>query len=210
MNTVSRHVFIVVAPSGAGKTSLVSALLELHPDLMLSVSYTTRMPRPGETNGREYHFIDRSEFDRRQAAGDFLESAEVHGNFYGTSRRLIAETLANGQDVLLEIDWQGARQVRRAFAQAIGIFIAPPSMQALEDRLRSRGQDSPQIIERRLKAAAGELAHASDCNYLIVNDDFATALAQLSAIVTASRQQFAVQKATHPDLFLTLGLNGQV
>ncbi|HSQ10139.1 MAG TPA: guanylate kinase, partial [Burkholderiaceae bacterium] len=199
-------IFLVVAPSGAGKSTLVNALLDQDARIELSVSHTTRPPRPGEADGREYHFVSVDEFMRRRTAGEFLESAEVHGNYYATSRVWIEERLRAGTDVLLEIDWQGARQVKSHFGHAVGIFILPPSIDALEARLHKRGQDSPQVITRRLLAAGSEIAHASEFDYVIINEDFPIALAQLSAIVTATRQRYARQAARHHELFAQLGI----
>jgi guanylate kinase len=201
-----RQVFMVVAPSGAGKSSLVNALLANDTGIALSVSCTTRPPRPGETNGREYHFVDRPEFERRKAQGEFLESAEVHGNFYATSRREIEDRLAAGTDVLLEIDWQGARQVKALFAQAVGIFILPPSIDALDERLHKRGQDSPAVIKRRLLAAGSEIARAPQFDYIIINETFEVALAQLTAVITATRLRYESQAARHHELFAQLGI----
>jgi guanylate kinase len=200
------HVFVVAAPSGAGKSSLVSALLRQDPSIRLSISFTTRSPRPTETHGREYHFVSREEFDACQARGEFLEAAEVHGNWYGTSRLWIGQQLAHGNDVLLEIDWQGARQVRRLFPNAVGIFILPPSLEALRARLDQRRQDPPDVIEQRLSAARGEMAHAPEFDFIIVNENFEEALAELAAIVTATRLRFAAQAARLPDLFVGLGI----
>jgi len=199
-------IFLVVAPSGAGKSTLVNALLERDTGIVLSVSHTTRPPRPGEVNGREYHFVPVEEFLRLRAAGEFLESAEVHGNYYATSRVWIEQQLRAGTDVLLEIDWQGARQVKQRFGHAVGIFILPPSIDALEARLHKRGQDSAQVITRRLLAAGSEIAHAPEFDYVIINEDFATALAQLSAIVTATRLRYGSQAARHHELFVQLGI----
>jgi guanylate kinase len=201
-----RQLFMVVAPSGAGKSSLVNALLARDPGIALSVSYTTRPPRPGEVDGREYHFIDREEFQRRRAQGEFLESAEVHGNFYATSRREIRDRLDAGFDVLLEIDWQGARQVRVHFPQAVGVFILPPSIEALDERLHKRGQDSPAVIKRRMLAAGSEIARAPEFDYIVINEDFNEALAQLTAVVTASRLRYQAQAARHHELFAQLGI----
>ncbi|GAB4471321.1 MAG: guanylate kinase [Burkholderiaceae bacterium] len=200
------NIFLVVAPSGAGKSTLVNALLAKDAAIQLSVSYTTRPPRPGEQDGREYHFVSVEDFKARRARGEFLESAEVHGNFYATSRLWIEERMREGRDVLLEIDWQGARQVKAAFAHAVGIFILPPSIDALEQRLHKRGQDSPQVIARRLLAAGSEIAHAPEFDYVIINADFDRALAELTAIVTAARLRYANQAARHHALFAQLGI----
>jgi guanylate kinase len=200
------NLFMVVAPSGAGKSTLVNALLARDPGIALSVSYTTRPPRPGDQNGREYHFVSVDEFKERRARGEFLESAEVHGNFYATSRVWIEERVQAGSDVLLEIDWQGARQVKTVFPESIGVFILPPSIEALADRLRKRGQDSEAVITRRLFAAGSEIAHAPEANYVIINEDFELALQQLTAIVTATRLRYGSQAARHHDLFGALGI----
>lgn len=181
------NLFIVAAPSGAGKTTLVKMLLERDAGIGLSVSYTTRAPRPGERDGREYHFVDVPAFLAMRENGDFLESAEVHGNFYGTSRRWIAEQMAAGRDILLEIDWQGAAQVKRHFPEAVTVFILPPSLEALRERLSGRGQDSAEVIERRMAAAREDISHAAEFEYIIVNDDFDQALLDLMAVVRASR-----------------------
>jgi guanylate kinase len=203
---VAGNIFLVVAPSGAGKSTLVNALLEQDPAIALSVSHTTRPPRPGETDGREYYFVTVEEFMGRRALGEFLESAEVHGNFYATSRVWIEDRLRAGTDVLLEIDWQGARQIKARFPHAVGIFILPPSIDALEARLLKRGQDSAQVISRRLLAAGSEIAHAPDFDYVIINVDFAAALAQLAAVVTATRLRYASQRARHHGLFAQFGI----
>ena len=193
--------FILAAPSGAGKSSLVNAVLAEDPGLQLSISYTTRAPRPGEANGREYHFVDRATFLRMASAGDFLESAEVHGNYYATSQRQIDEIRAGGRDALLEIDWQGAQQVRRLYPDAVGIFILPPSLDALRERLVARGQDSEAVIRRRLAAAEEEMSHAPEFDYVIINNDFDDARRDLAAVVRAARLTLARQSAHHPDLF---------
>jgi guanylate kinase len=193
--------FIVAAPSGAGKSSLVNAVLVEDPGLRLSISYTTRAPRPGEADGREYHFVDRDAFLRMAAAGDFLESAEVHGNFYATSQRQIERIRAGGHDAVLEIDWQGAQQVRRLFPDAIGIFILPPSLAALRHRLVARGQDSDAVIQRRLAAAEEEMSHAAEFDYAIINNEFDEARRDLAAVIRAARLSLARQSARYPDLF---------
>ncbi|MBC7574578.1 MAG: guanylate kinase [Herminiimonas sp.] len=198
---------MVVAPSGAGKSTLVNALLEREPGIRLSISYTTRAPRPKEEHGREYFFTDVPDFLARRAAGEFIESAEVHGNYYGTSRIKIAEQIAAGSDILLEIDWQGAQQVKKQFPGAVGIFILPPSIDALEDRLKKRGQDDAHVITRRILAAGGEIAHASEFEYVIINQEFATALSELCAIVKATRCRFTQQAARNASLFAQLGIH---
>jgi guanylate kinase len=200
------NILLVVAPSGAGKSTLVNALLERDASIVLSVSHTTRPPRPGEQDGREYHFVTVDEFMRHRAAGEFLESAEVHGNYYATSRSWIEERVRTGTDVLLEIDWQGARQVKARFPHAVGIFILPPSIDALEARLHKRGQDSASVISRRLLAAGSEMAHAPEFDYVIINEDLDKALGQLTAIVTATRLRYASQAARHHALFAQLGI----
>jgi guanylate kinase len=193
--------FVVTAPSGAGKSSLIKGLLAAERAVALSVSYTTRAPRPGETDGREYHFVDAGRFEAMLERGEFLESAEVHGHRYGTSQKAIEQTRASGRDLVLEIDWQGAEQVRRLHPDAIGIFILPPSMAELERRLRARAQDSEQVIQRRLHNAAEEMTHAVEFKYAIINKDFDEALQDLKAIVRAERTLTARQLARHPDIF---------
>jgi guanylate kinase len=182
------RLFVITAPSGAGKTSLIRALLAGEPGLKLSTSYTTRAPRPGEQNGREYHFVDEPTFLAMRDRGEFLENALVHGNRYGTSNKVIRETLGRGQDLVLEIDWQGAAQVRKLYPECVGIFILPPSLEELERRLRARGQDAESVIQRRLANAQAEMAHAQDFEYRIINKDFDTAKAELAEIIRASRR----------------------
>jgi guanylate kinase len=177
------RLIVIAAPSGAGKTSLVKALLASDPALRLSVSHTTRKRRPTEQEGREYHFLSVPEFERLRDAGEFLEHAQVFDNFYGTSRAFVEQQLAAGHDVVLEIDWQGARQVRRAMPQCVSVFILPPSRAALAERLARRATDTPQVIERRLADAAGDMSHYREFDYVVVNDDFAAALADLQGIV---------------------------
>jgi guanylate kinase len=208
-NLCSGSLFVVSAPSGAGKSTLVNALLEQQPAIKLSVSHTTREPRPGERHGVEYFFTSVEDFQARRAAGEFLESAEVHGNYYGTSRLQIEQQMREGTDVLLEIDWQGAQQIKRQFPQAVGIFILPPSIEALEARLKKRGQDAPHVIARRLLAAGGEIAHASEFEYVIINQEFATALGELNAIVAATRCRFLQQAARNSSLFAQLGIHAR-
>lgn len=202
----SGRLFLVTAPSGAGKSSLVNALLKMEPDIKLSISHTTRAPRPGEENGREYHFVTFEEFEAMKARGEFLESALVHGNYYGTSRVWIEEQMSIGNDVLLEIDWQGARQVRERFAGTVGIFILPPSIEALEWRLHHRGTDSEQTITRRLLGAGAEMAHAPEFEYVIINEDFDVALSQMRAVVIASRLAYGQQAVRHRDTLAALGV----
>ncbi len=199
--------FVIVAPSGAGKTSLVRALLEREQGVRLSVSFTTRQPRPGEFDGVDYHFVDRTDFERRQGAGEFLEWAEVHGNLYGTSRAWIDAQMAAGEDIILEIDWQGATQVRHLFPDAVGVFIAPPSIDELRRRLQGRAQDSQTVIERRIAAARAELAQAHRFEYVIINQDFAIALEQLGHVVRAARLRLPKQQARHPAVFAALGIH---
>jgi len=183
---MSGNLFILSAPSGAGKTSLVSALLESNKHIALSVSYTTRAPRPGEIDGKDYHFVSREKFLEMAKHGDFLESAEVYGNLYGTSQPWIEKELVSGRDILLEIDWQGAEQVRRLMPHAISIFILPPSLSALETRLKGRAQDSAEVIARRLQAAREDISHVAEFDYVIINDKLDMALLQLNAIVVAA------------------------
>jgi guanylate kinase len=191
------NLYIVSAPSGAGKTSLVNALIQRVDHLQVSISHTTRTCRPGEVDGVNYHFTTRAEFERMLEAGAFLESAEVFGNHYGTSQEWVRATLATGSDVILEIDWQGAQQVRRLMPDAISIFILPPSRSALQERLNNRGQDPMEVIEQRMAAAISEMSHYAEADYLVVNDDFDTALQELGAILTAGRLQMAKQCQRH-------------
>jgi guanylate kinase len=193
--------FIVSAPSGGGKTSLVRALLEAEPDVQLSVSHTTRPPRPGEANGRDYHFVSEQEFERMLEAGGFLESAVIYGHRYGTSQRWIEQARAAGRDVLLEIDWQGAQQVRRLVRDVTSIFIVPPSLEVLEARLRARGQDSAEVIARRLAAARAEMGHVAEFDYVIINEHFDRAALDLRSIIRAERLRFSRQLARHGSLF---------
>lgn len=206
----SGSLIVVSAPSGAGKSSLVNALLAQDDGVELSISYTTRAPRPGEQNGREYHFTSISDFQARKKAGEFIESAEVHGNFYGTSKLVIAEKMQHGKDVLMEIDWQGARQIRKVFPETVSVFILPPSIAVLQERLKKRGQDGDGVIARRLLAAGGEIAHAPEFDYVIINDDFNFALSQLAAIVKAARCRLAHQFVRHADLFAQLGIHQDI
>jgi guanylate kinase len=184
---MSGNLFIVSAPSGAGKSSLIKALLERDPAIRLSISYTTRAPRPGEVDGGHYHFVSHEAFQERLGRGEFLESAEVYGNYYGTSQPWIETERAAGRDILLEIDWQGAAQVRRLVPDAISIFILPPSIDELRRRLTGRGTDSEEVIARRMAAAREDISHCLEFDYLVVNDQFDVALADLLAIAKAQR-----------------------
>jgi guanylate kinase len=181
------RLFVITAPSGAGKTSLIEALMREDPSLKLSISYTTRRPRPGEKDGVDYHFVDDATFLGMRSRGEFLESAEVHGYRYGTSKGVITEGLARGDDLILEIDWQGARQVRGIYPDCVGIFILPPSIEELERRMRARGQDSDAVIRRRLDNARGEMDHAGEFDYAIINKDFDTARRKLAEVIRAER-----------------------
>ncbi len=194
------NLFIISAPSGAGKTSLVHALLAMDPLIDLSISYTTREPRPGELNGQAYHFVSREAFLAMAQRGEFLESAEVYGNLYGTSQTWISRMNAKGRDVLLEIDWQGAAQVRHLFPECISIFILPPSKAALQQRLKGRGKDNDAVIAKRIAAVAADVAHVAEFNYVIINDNLNEALHELNAVVLSARLRCARQLARHQDL----------
>ncbi len=192
--------YTIVAPSGAGKSSLVAALLERDPTIRLSVSTTTRPPRPGEVSGCEYHFVNRETFETLIGEGEFLEYAEVYGNLYGTSKRWIEATRAAGEDVLLEIDWQGARQVKKIFPDMSFIYILPPSIEVLRERLVKRGKDTTEVVERRLAAAREDLRHVHQADYVIINKDFSVALADLQAVTRALRLTAAHQLKRYADL----------
>ena len=198
---MSGTLFIISSPSGGGKTSLVKALLDAEPEVRLSVSYTTRDPRPGEVEGRDYNFVAPPQFKRMLEAGEFLESAVIYGNHYGTAQKWVEGEFARGRDVLLEIDWQGAQQVRRLMKAVVSVFIVPPSPEVLEARLKGRGQDSAEAIVRRLAAAQDEMSHASEYDYVIINEEFSRAALDLRSIVRAERLKFARQLARHSDLF---------
>jgi len=197
---------MIVAPSGAGKSSLVNALLQEDPALKLSLSTTTRLPRPGEVEGKDYRFIALDEFIAEREQGNFLEHAEVHGNFYGTSRAWIESQMKAGHDVILEIDWQGAQQIRQMIPEVQWIFIFPPSFEALEERLRKRGQDDDATIQRRLAAAHLELQHAHEADFIVINDDFERALIDLRHLVAASRLRSGPIMARNPTLLRRLGV----
>jgi guanylate kinase len=201
---MSGVLYIVAAPSGAGKTSLVNALLEREPSISLSVSYTSRLPRPGEIDGKHYHFVSREVFERMAATGMFYEYANVHGDYKGTARTAVEPLLEQGNDVLLEIDWQGARQVRAACPGSVSVFILPPSRAELERRLRSRGSDDAAAIARRLADSRVEISHAGDFDYVVVNDQFADALGDLRAIVACQRLRREAQANRHAALLADL------
>jgi guanylate kinase len=196
------RLFVIAAPSGAGKTSLVKALLASEPRLRLSVSHTTRKRRPTEEDGREYHFVPVPQFERLVARGEFLEHARVFDNFYGTARGFVEEQLRQGHDVILEIDWQGAQQVRRAMPQCVSIFILPPSRRALAERLARRATDSPEIIARRLRDAAADMSHSREFDYVIVNDDFTQAVSDLRRILAGRGEDLT---SARPELAALLG-----
>jgi guanylate kinase len=204
MTQATGTLYIISAPSGAGKTSLVKAMLGELEGASVSVSHTTRAMRPGEKNGVDYHFVEKAEFEAMEARGDFLEHAQVFDNYYGTSKASVQAQLAAGQDVILEIDWQGARQVRDWQPQAVSIFVLPPSREALEERLRGRGTDSDAIIQRRMRDAVSEMSHFPEYDYLVINDRFEAALLELKAILLAQRQRLALQQARHPALLAAL------
>jgi guanylate kinase len=196
--------YIVAAPSGAGKSSLVNAVLKRDAQIALSISFTSRQPRPGERHAQHYHFINADEFQRMIDAGDFFEYAKVHGDWKGTARQSVEPQLSAGQDVLLEIDWQGARQVRSKVPDAVSVFILPPSRQALEERMRNRGQDSETVIRQRLEAAREEMSHYGEFDYLIVNEHFDDAVDEMCAIFTASRLRREPQVSRHGKLISNL------
>ncbi|MFT0865694.1 guanylate kinase [Pseudomonas sp. CAM1A] len=204
MNHSSGTLYIVSAPSGAGKTSLVTALIKDDERVRVSVSHTTRAMRPGEEHGVNYHFVVHEEFKALIAQGDFLEHAEVFGNFYGTSRSALQETLDQGYDLILEIDWQGAQQVRKLMPEARSIFILPPSLEALRQRLDGRGQDSEEIIAGRMKEAVSEMVHYDEYEYVIINDDFAVALEEMKAVFKANRLLLKKQQQRHGALLKQL------
>lgn len=204
MNKLPGCLFIISAPSGAGKTSLVKALLAANLNLNLSISHTTRAPRNGEVDGRDYHFISVDDFKQMNHDHQFLESAEVYGNFYGTSRYWVDEAIASGKDILLEIDCQGARQIKRIFAESIGIFILPPSLEALAARLKTRAQDDTAVIEKRLAAAREEVGHITEFDYIVINDRFDDALSELTCVIQAERLKKQRQIIKHQMLISQL------
>ena len=198
------NLFVIAAPSGGGKTSLIRALLEREKGILLSVSYTTRPPRPGERGGVDYHFVTPERFRELEQSGAFIEHAEVHGNWYATSAAWLEEQVRSGQDVLLEIDWQGAQQIRRIIRDSVQIFVLPPSLASLAERLERRGQDDPATIARRLEAAREEMRHFIEFDYVIINQDFASAVDDLSAVVRASRLRTAQQRIRYEALLAQL------
>ncbi len=201
---VKGTLFIVAAPSGAGKSSLVNTVLAKEPGIVLSISFTSRKPRPGERHAQHYHFVDKTEFERMIAAGDFFEHALVHGDYKGTARQSVEPQLQAGKDVLLEIDWQGARQVREKMCDCVSVFILPPSRDALETRMRNRGQDSDATIARRLAAAREEMSHYDEFDYVIVNEHFDAAAAELRAIFVAHRLRREAQQLRQRGLIAEL------
>ncbi len=194
MKTSPGHLYVIAAPSGAGKTSLVRALLTNHPQLRFSISYTTRKQRPTEQHGRDYFFVDRDTFERMVANGEFLEHAKVFDNYYGTARAQVESQLTQGHNVILEIDWQGARQIRAALPACRSIFILPPSRTELERRLRGRGTDSEEVIQRRLRDAVGDMSHWNEFDYVVVNDDFERAQSELAAVVDGQGESLRRQR----------------
>lgn len=198
------RLFVIAAPSGAGKTSLVKALLERKPELHVSISYTTRTKRATEEDGREYHFVSVGDFQRLQEQGQFLEYAQVFDNFYGTGRRPVETELARGNNVVLEIDWQGAQQVRRTLPECVTIFVLPPSRASLEERLRNRRTDSEEVIARRLRDAVGDMSHWNEFNYVVVNDDFERAVADLVSIVEGHGEALDARRPQLQDLLAGL------
>jgi len=201
------NLFVVAAPSGSGKSSLVKALMEVDAGVQPSISHTTRAPRGQEKHGREYYFIDNAEFDTKIAAGDFLEWAHVHGKRYGTSRQAIEARIAAGGDVVLEIDWQGALQIQRQFPDAVLVFVLPPSWEELRARLQRRGEDTPEVIELRLVNAQQELAQVKHFDYVIINEIFERALFDLKTIVHAQRLRYTAQKTARAETFQALGID---
>lgn len=198
------NLFIIAAPSGCGKTSLVKALIEQVENLCVSVSHTTRAARPGEVDGKNYFFVTKETFDEINKTDGFIESAQVFDNYYGSAKQTVKDLLESGQDVILEIDWQGAQQVKKSFKDAIGIFILPPSISALEERLTDRGQDDQSIIDRRMSDAVSEMKHFDEFDYLVINDDFNVALNDLNNIVYSQRLSLAQQTQQHQDLLKQL------
>ncbi|MBL79596.1 MAG: guanylate kinase [Nitrosomonadaceae bacterium] len=200
MERVLGNLFILSAPSGTGKTSLTKSLLQRNINLCLSISYTSRLKRSNEVEGQDYHFVERKTFEKMLENGEFLESAEIYGNLYGSSQKWINETINSGKDVLLEIDGQGAQQVRKIFPNVVSIFILPPSLEVLEGRLKNRNQDSKDVIAKRMDAAKNEISHISEYDYVIINDNIDIALRELVSIVQSERLRMLVQIARYKDL----------
>lgn len=205
MATVSGKLFILSAPSGTGKTSLTKALLRANINLWLSISYTSRPIRPGEVEGHDYYFVERKVFEQMLGNGEFIESAEIYGNLYGTSQKWINETIDSGNDVLLEIDSQGAQQVRKIFSNVVNIFVLPPSLEVLESRLKDRNQDSKEVIAKRMDAAKEEISHVSEYDYVIINDNMDIALRELVSVVQSERLRMSAQLVRYHDLVTQLG-----
>ena len=205
MARVSGKLFILSAPSGTGKTSLTKSLLRKNINLWLSISYTSRLMRPSEVEGHDYFFVERNVFEQMLGDGEFIESAEIYGNLYGTSQKWINEAINSGKDILLEIDGQGARQVRKIFSDVVSIFILPPSLEVLEDRLKNRNQDSKEVIAKRMAAAKEEISHVSEYDYVIINDNIDIALRDLVSVVQSERLRASAQLARYHDLVTQLG-----
>lgn len=201
---MSGTLYVISAPSGAGKTSLVKALIESSDGIKVSVSHTTRAIRPGETDGVNYHFVETEQFQTMLGNADFLEHAEVFGNYYGTSKSWVSEQLEQGEDVILEIDWQGAAQIRKQIEGTVGIFILPPSRDALRERLTGRGQDSEEVIDKRMAQAKEEMSHHVEYDYLVINDDFDVALDELKAIISSQRLKIGRQVKAQTQLLVDL------
>ena len=205
MARVSGKLFILSAPSGTGKTSLTKSLLRKNINLWLSISYTSRLMRPSEVEGHDYFFVERNVFEQMLGDGEFIESAEIYGNLYGTSQKWINEAINSGKDILLEIDGQGARQVRKIFSDVVSIFILPPSLEVLEDRLKNRNQDSKEVIAKRMAAAKEEISHVSEYDYVIINDNMDIALRDLVSVVQSERLRTSAQLARYHDLVIQFG-----
>ena len=205
MARVSGKLFILSAPSGTGKTSLTKSLLRKDINLWLSISYTSRLMRPSEVEGHDYFFVERNVFEQMLGDGEFIESAEIYGNLYGTSQKLINEAISSGKDILLEIDGQGARQVRKIFSDVVSIFVLPPSLETLENRLKDRNQDSKEVIAKRMAAAKEEISHVSEYDYVIINDNIDIALRDLVSVVQSERLRAPAQLARYHDLVTQLG-----
>ncbi|MBB5191806.1 guanylate kinase [Silvimonas terrae] len=197
-------IFVVTAPSGAGKTTLVAALLAADQQIQLSVSYTSRVARAGEVDGKDYHFVDRAAFEGMIQAGDFIEWAEVYGNYYGTSKKWLESVIDDGRDILLEIDWQGAQQVHKLFPDSVGVFVLPPSINTLEQRLRARGKDPEDAIQRRMSKAREEMGHVSEAQYVIINEHIDDAVRDIISVVRAERLRGDRQAVRHADLVNSL------